>query len=76
MHLAKVSLYFERSASVLHTGDFFCRMERFKAVNFRIEALVSIDRWAEVGSLSYIICTLETRRKHRLYITLYLKCKI
>ena len=66
MHLAKVSHYFERSASFLHAGEFFWRIERFKAVNFLIEALVSMDRWAEVGSLSYIICTLETRRKHRL----------
>ena len=66
MHLAKVSHCFERSASVPYASEFFWRMDRFNAANFRIEALVSMDRWAEVGSLSYIICTLETRRKHRL----------
>ena len=66
MHLTKVSHYFERSASVLHAGEFFWRIERIKAASLRIEALVSMDRWLEVGSLSYIIRTLETRRKHRL----------
>ena len=66
MHLAKVSHYFERWASVLHAGEFFWRMDRFNAANFRIEELVSMDQWAEVGSLSYTVCTLETRRKHRL----------
>ena len=66
MHLAKVSHYFERSASVLHAGEFFWRIEQFEAANFRIEVLVSMDRRVEVDSLLCIICTPETRRKHRL----------
>ena len=66
MHLAKASHYFERSPSVLHADDLFWRIKRLKAANFRIKVLVSMDQWAEVGSLSYIICTLEARRKYRL----------
>ena len=45
MHRAKVSHYFEKSASVLHAGKFFWRIERFKAANFLIEALVSMEQW-------------------------------
>ena len=42
MHLAKASHYFERWASVLHAGEFFWIIDRFKAANFQIEALVSM----------------------------------
>ena len=34
---------------------FFLRTEQFKVANFLTEALVSMDRWAEVSSLLYII---------------------
>ena len=47
IHLAKVSQYFQRSASVLHAEDFCWRIKRFKAANFWIEVLVSMDLWAE-----------------------------
>ena len=50
MHLAKLSHYIETSASVLHAGESFLRTKRFKAADFRIEVLVSMDRWAEVAA--------------------------
>ena len=40
-------------------ANLFWRIKRFKATKFQIEVLVAMNRWAEVGSLLYIICTLE-----------------
>ena len=46
----------------LHAGEFFWRIKRYKAANFRIEMLVLINRCSEVVSLSYIIRKLKNRR--------------
>jgi hypothetical protein len=37
VHLAEVSPYFRRTASVLHAGEFFWRIKRFECENFRFE---------------------------------------
>ena len=37
VHLAEVSPYFRRTASVVHAGEFFWRIKRFECENFRFE---------------------------------------
>ena len=49
-------------------ANLFWRIKRFKATKFQIEVLVAMNRWAEVGSLLYIICALETCREHRVQL--------
>ena len=53
VHLAEVSPYFRRTASVVHAGEFFWRIKRFECENFRFE--VPCRRIDDRKSLAFIM---------------------